>query len=97
MLSIKLKKNVFPFTYSSDAGGMLIGHTDVLSRTEEQRGQMEVSCLHSCSISYSLARVSKIFTNEKETYKWAGFRRWRLNTLITINELYTTLSGISGK
>ena len=41
-----LPKMFLPFIYSSDAGGLLIGHTDVLSRTEEQRGQMEVSCLH---------------------------------------------------
>lgn len=40
MLRKKEKKNVLPFT-SSDVGGLLIGHTDVLSRTGEQRGQME--------------------------------------------------------
>lgn len=80
-------------TYSSDAGGLLIGHTDVLSRTEEQRGQMEVSCLHSCRISFSLARVSKIFENEKETNKWASLifedGGWIPFKMITINEFYT--------
>ena len=71
MLFIKLKKKkiVLSLTYSSDAGGLLIGHTDVLSRTEEQGGQMEVSCLDSCRdrISFSRARVSNISVNWKET------------------------------
>ena len=63
-----LPKMFLPFIYSSDAGGLLIGHTDVLSRTEEQRGQMEVSCLHLCRKSFFIARVSKHFVNEKEIY-----------------------------
>ena len=63
-----LPKMFLPFIYSSDAGGLLIGHTDVLSRTEEQRGQMEVSCLHLHRKSFFIARVSKHFVNEKEIY-----------------------------
>lgn len=63
-----LPKMFLPFIYSSDAGGLLIGHTDVLSRTEEQRGQMEVSCLHLYRKSFFIARVSKHFVNEKEIY-----------------------------
>ena len=93
MLRKKEKKNVLPFT-SSDVGGLLIGHTDVMSRTGEQRGQMEVSCLRSSRIPFFRARVLTIFTDENETNK---FRRWRLNTLITINEVYTTRSVTSGK
>ena len=92
MLSIKLKK-VLNFTYSSDAGGLIIGHTDVLSRTEEQRGQMEVSYLHSCRWSFSLARVSNLFVNENETSKRAGLiveaGDWIPFKMITINEFHT--------
>jgi len=65
-----LPKMFLPFIYSSDAGGLLIGHTDVLSRTEEQRGQMEVSCLHFYRKSFFfIAQVSKHFVNEKEKDK----------------------------
>lgn len=42
MFSLDLK-GILRCIYSSDEGGLLIGHTDVLSRTEEHGGQIEVS------------------------------------------------------
>lgn len=42
MFSLDLK-GILRCIHSSDEGGLLIGHTDVLSRTEEHEGQIEVS------------------------------------------------------
>lgn len=41
MLSLD-RDNILCYLYSSGDGGLLIGHTDVLSRTEEHRGENEV-------------------------------------------------------
>lgn len=44
MFSLDLK-GILRCIHSSDEGSLLIGHTDVLARTEEHGGQIEVSYL----------------------------------------------------
>jgi len=61
MLSLD-RDNILCYLYSSDDGGLLIGHTDVLSRTEEHRGENEVRLardLNKFSFYLSLKRPRK--------------------------------------